>query len=102
MSATGMSAPVFATAATGADVTRPLTFEGESLSLAKLDVQSRSQLVNMSMYDVEEIYNVSVVFLRRNGESDFHPAGRRLLEVDDTIAIFGGQKQIGRLVNDNL
>jgi K+/H+ antiporter YhaU regulatory subunit KhtT len=56
----------------------------------------------MSMSDVEEIYDVSVVFIRRNSESDFHPAGRRTLEADDTIAIFGGQSQIGRLVNDNL
>ncbi len=102
LSATGMSAPIFATAATGADVTRPLTIEGESLSLAKLDVPNRSRLVGMSMSDVEEIYKVSVVFLRRNGESDFHPAGKRTLEAEDTIAIFGGQGEIGRLVNDNL
>ena len=102
MSATGMSAPVFATAASGADVTRPLTIEGESLSLAKLDVPRPSQLVGKSMADVEEIYDVSVVFLRRNGESDFHPAGKRTLQAEDTIAIFGGQAQIGRLVNDNL
>jgi Trk K+ transport system NAD-binding subunit len=102
MSATGMSAPVFATAATGADVTRPLTIEGESLSLAKLIVPSRSRLVDMSMAEVEDIYDVSVVFLRRSNESDFHPAGGRTLEAEDTIAIFGGQAQIGRLVNDNL
>ena len=102
LSATGMSAPVFATAATGADVTRPLTIEGESLSLAKVIVPRKSRLVGMSMSDVEEIYDVSVVFLRRYGESDFHPAGSRTLEAEDTIAIFGGQAQIGRLVNDNL
>ena len=102
MSATGMSAPVFATAATGADITRPLTIEGESLSLAKLELPRRSSLVGMSMAEVEEIYDVSVVFLRRDGESDFHPAGRRMLEAEDTIAIFGGQAQIGRLVNDSL
>ena len=102
MSATGMSAPVFATAATGVDVTRPLTIEGESLSLAKLIVPRHSQLVSMSMANVEEIYNVSVVYLRRNGKSDFHPAGDRTLEAEDTVAILGGQAQIGQLVNDNL
>ncbi|MBE2222198.1 MAG: potassium channel protein [Anaerolineae bacterium] len=102
MSATGMSAPIFATAATGADVTRPLTIEGESLSLAKLIVPRRSQLVGMSMAKVEELYDVSVVFIRRAGISDFHPAGIRTLAAEDTIAIFGGHKQIGRLVNDNL
>lgn len=102
MSATGMSAPVFATAATGADVTRPLVIEGESLSLAKLIVPRRSRLVGMSMAEVEDIYDVSVVYLRRTSESDFHPSGGRKLEVEDTIAIFGGQVQIGRLVNDNL
>ncbi len=102
LSATGMSAPVFATAATGADITRPLTIEGESLSLAKLEIPRKSRLVGMSMADVEENYEVSVVYLRHNGESDFHPAGKRTLAAEDTVAIFGGQAQIGRLVNDNI
>ena len=102
LSATGMSAPIFATAATGADVTRPLTIEGESLSLAKLELAHRSRLVGMSMADVEAFYHVSVVFLRRDGKSNFHPAGERTLAEADTIAIFGGQVEIGRLVNDNL
>lgn len=101
LSATGMSAPVFATAATGADVTRPLTIEGESLSLAKLELPRRSRLVGMSMAEVEAFYNVSVVYLRRDGESNFHPSGERRLVEADTIAIFGGQAQIGRLVNDS-
>jgi Trk K+ transport system NAD-binding subunit len=102
MSATGMSAPVFATAAAGVDITRPITIEGESLSLAKLEVPDRSRLVGMNMADVEQEYDVSVVFLRRNGQSDFHPASVRTLAVADTIAVFGGQGQIGRLVNDSL
>lgn len=102
MSATGMSAIVFATAAAGVDITRPITIEGESLSLAKLEVPIRSPLTGMNMADVEQVYQVSVVFLRRDGESDFHPAASRTLEAADTIAVFGGQAQIGRLVNDNL
>ncbi|MFO7678892.1 MAG: NAD-binding protein [Chloroflexota bacterium] len=101
MSATGMSAPVFATAAAGVDITRPITIEGESLSLAKLEILQRSQLVGMSMSEMERVYNISVVFLRRDGESDFHPAAERKLEASDRIAIFGGQAQIARMVEDN-
>jgi len=101
MSATGMSAPVFATAAAGVDITRPITIEGESLSLAKLDIPQRSRLAGMSMSEIEQSYDLSIVFLRRNGESDFHPAAERRLETADTIAIFGGQKQIARLVDDS-
>ncbi len=102
MSATGMSAPLFATAAAGVDITRPIIIEGESLSLAKLEVPRRSPLVGMSMSDVEQVYDVSVVYLRRNDTADFHPAALRKLATADTIAIFGGQAQIARLVDDTI
>ncbi len=37
LSATEMAAPVFAAAAAGADVTNPISIEGQQLSLARLD-----------------------------------------------------------------
>lgn len=101
MSATGMSAPVFATAAAGVDVTRPITIEGESLSLAKLEIGRKSRLIGTSMSDMEQNYDVSVVLLRHDGESDFHPAGSRTLMLGDTIAVLAGHEQISRLVDEN-
>lgn len=101
LSATQMAAPAFATAAAGVNITRPITIEGEALSLASIDIAARSNLAGMSLGKVEQKYDVSVVLLRRNGESDFHPAGERTLLVGDTIAILGGPAQLNQLVNSN-
>lgn len=101
MSATGMAAPKFAAAAAGVDITRPITIEGETLSLARLDVQPEARLTGRSVAEIEQTYDLSVVLLRQNGESDFHPAGSRRLDGHDVLAVLGGLEQIGRLIDDN-
>jgi voltage-gated potassium channel len=101
MSATGMSAPIFAAAAAGVDITRPITVEGEALSLASLQLQPPSLLIGCSVAQLEQLYDVSVVLLRRNHESDFHPSGDRMLSDLDVVAILGGPEQISHLSNDN-
>ncbi|KAA3660239.1 MAG: hypothetical protein DWQ04_19980 [Chloroflexi bacterium] len=101
MSATGMAAPKFAAAATGMDITRPITVEGELLSLARFDVTELSQLINVSIADIEAMYDVSVVLLRQDGVSDFHPAGDKQLKSGNVVAVLGGQEQISQLANKN-
>ncbi|HUM69673.1 MAG TPA: NAD-binding protein, partial [Chloroflexota bacterium] len=101
MSATGMSAPIFATAAANVDVTRPITVEGESFSLAQLQIPPLSGLIGKSMGEIEQTYEVSVVLLRHNGVSDFHPASDRTLAVGDTLAVLAGATHINKLVNAN-
>jgi len=101
MSATGMSAPAFAAAAANVDITRPITVEGESFSLARIDIEPQSRLIGLSVEEVEQNYNVSVVLLRRNHESEFHPAGERCLCDTDVIAVLAGHHEISRLVDDN-
>ncbi len=101
-SATGMAAPAFASAASGADMTRPITIEGETLSLARLKISSHSRLIGVTAGQIEQQYNVSVVFLRRDNESDLHPSGDLMLKDGDAIAILGGPAEISLLAKDNL
>jgi voltage-gated potassium channel len=101
MSATGMAAPAFASAAAGVDMTRPLSVEGEILTLARLKIGPGSQLHHITVSDLEERFNVSVVLLRRNNESDLHPSGRCLLQEGDALAILGGPSEISTLVQEN-
>ena len=96
-----MAAPIFAAAATGIDITRPITVEGESLSLACLDVRDKSKLVGKTVSAIEQTYEVSVVLLRHDSESDYHPAGDRQLSAEDVLAVLAGPEQIGQLVDDN-
>jgi Trk K+ transport system NAD-binding subunit len=101
MSATGMSAPLFAAAAAGVDITQPITVEGEALSLASLELQPQSRLTGRTVEEIEQEYQVSVVLLRQNHESDFHPAGERSLTSSDVLAVLGGPEQIRILADDN-
>jgi len=100
LSATAMAAPAFAAAAAGADVTRPVTVEGQGFSLARLTIPQGSRLKGMNVGQVEQRYDVSVILLRRDGSSDMHPAGERLLETGDTLAVFGDPARINLLVHD--
>ena len=103
MSATGRAAPAFAAAAAGVDMTRPITVEGEELSLASMIIENGSSIANLTIEDVEREYNLSVVLLRRSGEMpDYHPTASRLIVPNDTIAVFGGSTQISVLAQQNL
>ncbi|MCA9896854.1 MAG: NAD-binding protein [Ardenticatenaceae bacterium] len=101
MSATGMAAPTFAAAAADVDVTRPITVEGEALSLARLKLEKGSRLVGLTVSEVEQNFEVSVVLLREDGRSDFHPAGERKLQLDHVLGVLGGPDPINRLVDAN-
>jgi len=101
-SSTGTAAPVFASAAAGVDMTRPITVEGEPLSLAQMGISSQSKLVDLSVERIEADYNVSVVLLRHDEDPpDFHPPPNIILAVGDTIAVLGGTTEISRLSQDN-
>ncbi len=101
ISATGMAAPAFAATAAGMDISQPITVEGQSLSLARLNVSPKSKLVNLSVNAVEHVYNVSVVLLRRDGAQDFHPPAAKRFAANDVVAVLGGSEQISRLAQDN-
>ena len=100
-SATGMAAPAFAAAAVGLEMTQPISLEGEILSLGRLKIPPDSQLVNLCVKDVEQRYNVSVVLLRRNSESDLHPPAECILLAQDGLAVLGGPAEISLLAQAN-
>ena len=101
LSATGMAAPTFAATAAGMDISNPITVDGESLGLARMNVKAKSKLNNLSVNQIEQNYHVSVVLLARDSQHDLHPAGEKRLNVGDTLAVLGGPDQIHRLVQDN-
>jgi uncharacterized protein with PhoU and TrkA domain len=101
MSATQMATPAFVAAASGVDITRPITVEGQLFSLARLDVNGRSALDNQTVATIEQKYQVSVVLLRQGQQSQFHPAGDCRLAAGNVLAVLGGKDEIGRLVEAN-
>ena len=101
LSATSMSAPAFAAAAAGMEITHPITVEGEPLSLARTYVPQTSKLVGKDVGFIEDYYDVSVVLLRRGEEADMHPGAQRVIKHEDTVAILGNPDKISKFVNDN-
>jgi Trk K+ transport system NAD-binding subunit len=101
LSATEMAAPVFAAAAAGADVTSPISIEGQLLGLARITISPSSRLANQTIGYVEDNYHLNIVLLRHDHQSDMHPTDSCPINVGDTIAVLGGPVQLSRLVHDN-
>lgn len=101
LSATEMAAPVFAAAAAGADVTNPISIEGQQLSLARLKIAPSSRFVDKTVGFIEEEYRLSVILLRHDGRNDMPPADKHALQPGDTLAVLGGPGQLAKLVQDN-
>jgi Trk K+ transport system NAD-binding subunit len=101
LSATEMAAPVFAAAASGADVTHPISIEGQQLSLARLTIPPASNLANKTVGYVEDNYHLNIILLRHDHQSEMHPTDTRPLNAGDTLAVLGGPEQLSRLMQDN-
>jgi Trk K+ transport system NAD-binding subunit len=101
LSATEMAAPVFAAAAAGADVTNPISIEGQLLGLARVTIKPTSQFVKKTVGFVEDNYHLNIVLLRHNHHSEMHPTDTQIIHAGDTLAVLGGPGQLNRMVHDN-
>jgi voltage-gated potassium channel len=101
LSATEMAAPVFAAAAAGADVTNPISIEGQQLSLARMTISDSSRLANKTVGYVEDNYRLNIILLRHDQHSEMHPTDTRPLHAGDTLAALGGPEQLRRLMQDS-
>ena len=101
LSATGMAAPVFAAAAAGADVTNPISVEGQQLSVARLTVSAGSTLAGQTIGHVEEAYHLNIVLVCHDHHSEMHPTDGVLINAGDTLAVLGGPDSLNHLLHDN-
>lgn len=101
LSATEMAAPVFAAAAAGADVTNPISIEGQQLSLARMTIAASSHLSQKTVGYVEDNYHLNIILLRRDHSSEMHPTDTRPLNAGDTLAVLGGPEQLRKLMQDS-
>lgn len=101
LSATEMAAPVFAAAAAGADVTNPISIEGQQLSLARMTIPVSSNLADKTVGYVEDNYHLNIILLRHDHQSEMHPTDTRPLHAGDTLAVLGGPEQLSKLMQDN-
>lgn len=101
LSATEMAAPVFAAAAAGVDVTNPISIEGQLLSLARLTITSHALFAGSTVGSVENQYNLNIVLLRHDSQSQMPPRDDSPLQAGDVIAVLGGPDQLNKILHDN-
>jgi len=101
LSATEMATPVFAAAAAGADVTNPISIEGQLLGLARVTINPDSPIADKTVGYVEDNYHLNIVLLRHDHASEMHPTDSYQIHAGDTLAVLGGPMQLNRLVHDN-
>jgi Trk K+ transport system NAD-binding subunit len=100
LSGTGIAAPVFAASAAGADITNPISIEGEALSLARMTLEPKSQLVGKTVGHVEDNYSVSIILVRYDHHSDLHPTDSRVLRKGDQLAVLGRPQKLHALLHE--
>ncbi|MFZ5910693.1 MAG: potassium channel family protein [Chloroflexota bacterium] len=101
VSATEMAAPVFAAAAAGADVTNPISIEGQLLGLARVTIRPNSSIVEKTVGVVEDDYHLNIVLVRHDHQSELHPTDSMMLHAGDMIVVLGAPERLSRLVHDN-
>jgi voltage-gated potassium channel len=99
LSGTAIAAPAFAASAAGADITNPISIEGESLSLARLTISPNSELDGKTVGQVEDGYSVSIVLVRHDHTSDLHPTDSMVLHGSNLLAVLGRPEKLNALVH---
>ena len=101
LSGTGLAAPAFAASATDAEITRPVSIEGEALSLARIHINPGCKLDNETVGGIEDGYNVSVILVRQDGTSNFHPVDSHPIRANDIIAVLGRPDILHQLIHES-
>lgn len=101
LSGTSLAAPAFAASATDSEITRPVSIEGESLSLARIHINTGCKLENETVGGIEDGYNASIILVRHDGTSNFHPADAHPILANDLIAVLGRPDILHQLIHDS-
>lgn len=101
LSGTGLAAPAFAASATDSEITRPISIEGESLSLARITISPGCLLEGKTVGQIEDGYVVSVILVRHDGKSEFHPTDSHPVNTDNMVAVLGRPDRLHQLIHDS-
>lgn len=101
LSGTGLAAPAFAASATHSEITAPVSIEGESLSLARITISAGCLLEGKTVGYIEDGYLVSIILVRHDGNSDFHPKDSHPVKTNDMLAVLGRPDRLHQLIHDS-
>lgn len=94
LSASDISAPVFAGAAVGVEIAQTFTLHGITYSMIRLTVSDGSFLAGKTIDALQDREKLDIVLHERNGSAKVHPTGDILVQAGDTLVIFAPHSQI--------
>jgi len=100
-SASALAAPAIAGVANESDVSSPISLAGRTLSLARFVIKKRSTLIGMTIDQIENTFDATIVLLERGKQANLHPHNDLALAEGDHFAIFGEPKALNKISRAN-
>lgn len=94
MSASGLAAPAFAGAATGAEIIQTFNVEDNTLVMGRIEVQPRSKLDGATTRLIESELDLSIILHHTNAGIDLHPSPDTSFKAGDLIAVIATLPQL--------
>ena len=101
LSSSDLSAPAFAGAAVGIEITQTLNIGSEEYSMIRLDVAEGSIFKGASIDDLQSSHDMDIVLHGRGEDMVVHPDGDICVEVGDTLVVFAEHRRIMEIVSQN-
>ena len=103
VSSAEVSAPVFAGAAVGADITQTIHVKGRAYVLARLTVIEGGHFTGRTVGNIQDRYDVDIVLLVKDGdtEADVHPPSDQVVNAGDSITVFLAFSALAELLTKN-
>lgn len=101
MSSAQLSAPVFAGAAVGIEITQTITVGGEEYSMVRLTVEAGSFMDGRTIRELQHSQNIDIVLHGRGESIDIHPDSGIVVQAGDTLVLFAHHRKITDVVARN-
>jgi Trk K+ transport system NAD-binding subunit len=96
-STSALAAPVFAAAATRAQIDYSFYVDDMLVNVARTTIQSGSALEGLTIAQVEKDLDISVILYKGLATVDLHPAPEITLRAGDCLVVFASLEALARL-----
>lgn len=100
-SASALAAPIFAGAALDVDVDHAFALGSDILSVGRITINANTRLAEVTVGQVEDEFECSIIVHERNGERDMHPQETIQLRAGDMIAILADLPTLNQVAKWN-
>lgn len=100
-STSALSAPVFAAAAMRLDVKHSFYVGNTLLNVSEVTIEPSSKLIGNTIEQLEQQYDLSIVFYQNSKISDVHPLPTQQLHTGDVILVLASMPALAKINGDN-